>query len=187
MTSTKREIMRAVRDYMGKCVDQGDMITKEDFMQVTLWWEPRESESEKLKGLLFDVFEEEGGEGVANYKKIVMSMCTDHTVSAVLVKAAQIDGPHDVGPDGELIANASVSSEDLYAYAYDAGHEPLERIGATCYRPEDVTQLKEVVEDLDAKGKLPLDLLLVSSTALSVLDKMFGAFIYKDFFAKLRG
>ena len=187
MTSTKREIMRAVRDYMGKCVDQGDMITKENFMQVTLWWEPRESESEKLKGLLFDVFEEEGGEGVANYKKIVMSMCTDHTVSAVLVKAAQIDGPHDVGPDGELIANASVSSEDLYAYAYDAGHEPLERIGATCYRPEDVTQLKEVVEDLDAKGKLPLDLLLVSSTALSVLDKMFGAFIYKDFFAKLRG
>ena len=191
MTSKEREIMRAMREYAevkGEAEAAGDgLVTREEFAQITLWWEgekmKRES-GEDLKMLWFDLFADDES-GKASFQKILTAMCTDHTIESVLRKITQVYSPYAIGPDGELIASKSFKIDDLYQVIYPETPEPLQILDAETLSAADLSaKLAECAQE-GAEGSVDVDK-VIGSEAMAFLGKLLKIYTYKDFFALLR-
>ena len=187
MTSTDREIMRAMREY-SKIGSEDGLLTRDEFSEIQFWWEGNgegeESNDKDMKLLWFDLFADDSGK--ASFHKILTSMCTDHTVDSILSKITQIYSPYGTGPDGELIASKSIKVDDLYGVIYPDSTEPMQSLDATTYSVKDISsKLAELLKEEEGKESLNLEEDL-SPEVVTFLGSLLKLYIYKDFFSSLR-
>ena len=185
MSSNEREIMRAMREFSLLKTEDG-LVTREEFESIKLWWEEgekKEDEDKEVKMLWFDLFANENGK--ACFKKILSSMCMDHSLESVLAKITQVYSQHETGPDGELIARNTLKVGDIYRVIYPESAEPLKTLDATTFTESDVKSKLAECMDEDSKDAININK-VVSSNGLAFLSKLLQVYIYKDFFSLLR-